>query len=290
MFILLRKKIINFFEFQNGKKISTLGWENWINLNVWRFSHLLQTILQRIRRINLNKHGNGHVNGDTAPIAPELPSKFIDCLSWQSLDTENSTDAPTHPNATTVNQPPSDEPSSDARKNSVVQEQEGKLKFKSDILGSYSHNFALCTDNFSNNVELSIQYLTNTPESNTDRAHSSEDKECKKDDRIGNTTVTVSSGPSESINDATLPIPVHSSVDSKSGVLPTSTVQSKRDDDFGGPTKKMASMALFVTGHDKTTSSIMKTEGKMPSNSAQLEPNSSGDAIKHNEPGNLASL
>lgn len=117
-----------------------MGWENWINLNVWKFSHLLQTILQRLRRINFNKHGNGHVKDGTASIAVLPPSKFIDCLPSQSHDTEKSTDVPSNPNANEssniddmpVEELPSDKPSSDTHTNLMVQ-QEGKLEYKSNI-------------------------------------------------------------------------------------------------------------------------------------------------------------
>lgn len=127
----------SFFKFQNGKRISTLGWENWINLTVWKFSHLLQIILQRLRRLKLNKYSNGQVKGDTASALAQLPSEFIDCLSLQKENKENTeknaVDDSSSRNSNEksdiddlpVEQPPSDKPSPDTQNNLMVQ-QEGK--------------------------------------------------------------------------------------------------------------------------------------------------------------------
>lgn len=274
-----------------------MGWENWINLHVWKFSHLLQNVLQRLRQINLNKNGNGQVKIDTAPIAAQLPSKFIDCLSWQTHDTEKSADVPTNPNANEnsstdvlpVEQPSSDEPSSDADNNSVAQ-QEGKLKKKPNIRPSFiyifdfdAQFFALCSDN--------VEYARKTHESNSNCARPSETEKIKEDDQVENTTVIISTSPSKSAGDAALPIAVQSSLDSSSDSLPTSTVESKNDIDFDGPPKKLASTSMFafLTAHDyhKPTSSITKNIGTVSSSSIPAEPNSAGDAIGRNEPGNF---
>lgn len=132
-----RKLKTSTFEFQNGKRISTLGWENWINLTVWKFSHLLQIILQRLRRLKLNKYSNGQVNGDTASTLAQLPSEFIDCLSLQKENKENTeknaVDDSSSRNSNEksdiddlpVEQPPSDKPSPDTQNNLMVQ-QKGK--------------------------------------------------------------------------------------------------------------------------------------------------------------------
>lgn len=113
-----------------------MGWENWINLTIWKFSHLLQTILQRLRRFKWNKYSIGQVNSDAAPSVAQLPSEFIDCLSLQKDETEGEKDAADVPSNRNPNenlniddkpveQLPSDELSSDVQNNLLVQ-QEGK--------------------------------------------------------------------------------------------------------------------------------------------------------------------
>lgn len=78
-----------------------MGWENWINLTVWKFTHCLQSVLQNIRRNSKKKqeHLSSEVTDETTPNSVQLPSEFIDCLSVQSNDTEQSTNASPKPNA-----------------------------------------------------------------------------------------------------------------------------------------------------------------------------------------------
>lgn len=116
-----------------------MGWENWINLNVWKFSHLLQTVLQRLRRFGLNKCSKDQVKDDSASSVAQMPTKFIDCLSVQKDDTEkNTVDVPLdqksnenlHVDDVPVEQQPSDKPSPDTQDNLVVQQEGNKTIYK----------------------------------------------------------------------------------------------------------------------------------------------------------------
>lgn len=71
-----------------------MSWENWINLTVWKFTHLIQSVLQKLRRINRNKCVDSQVHDDATPATAQLPTKFIDCLSLQGKTTETITDEP----------------------------------------------------------------------------------------------------------------------------------------------------------------------------------------------------
>lgn len=78
-----------------------------------------------------------------------------------------------------------------------------------------------------------------------------------------------------------------------SDTSPTSTVESKNTDDFGGPTKKFASTGTLYpsdTSRNKPTSSIEENVDSMPTSSIPAEPNSSGDANHQSERGNLANF
>lgn len=105
--------------------------------------------------------------------------------------------------------------------------------------------------------------------------------------------MTVSTSPSKSASDAALPVVAQFTFGSLRDTLPTSTVESKSNIDFGGPTKKFASTGTlfsFGTDHEQPASSITKNSGTMSSSSISEEQNSGGDVINQNKLGNFANF
>lgn len=166
------------FTHQNGKKISTLDWDNWLNLTIWKFTHFLQNALQNLRQINQSTV----CKDDPATTGPaQLPTKFIDCLSLSKKDAAKSEDEPQKSNVkensndvdVPANQLSSEQTSADANVDVVVQQKgkfyhqnKNKIQFRrikfndfslsiniSHLYPIFLHNFVHNSDICSSNVE-----------------------------------------------------------------------------------------------------------------------------------------
>lgn len=77
--------------------MSTLGWENWINFNSWKFTHFVQTVLQKMHQISRGKGVNSQNHDDNTKGPAQLPTKFIECLPKPIENSEKTSDEPSKP-------------------------------------------------------------------------------------------------------------------------------------------------------------------------------------------------